>query len=158
MKKQNKTELAGGLGISRTTLDKYLQMPGAPKGERGKYDAEKVAKWIKDNAESQSSQSRVDPQIASLRARELKAKCERLEFRLAQDRGEFIAKAKIGPALSNAHLAMRTALQRKFEGELAPKLPLLNRENQIEEIRNAIDSICDLFSENLKEWYQCKAN
>jgi hypothetical protein len=155
---QNKTDLAGGLGISRTTLDRYLQMPGAPTAQRGKYDAEAVARWIRDNAESQSSQSRVDPEISQLRARELRAKCERLEFKLAQDRDDFIPRAKLGPALDNAHLAMRTALQRKFENEIGPKLPILRPEDQMAEIRAAIDFICETFNSNLKQWYQSKTN
>ena len=156
--KLNKTELASNLGISRTTLDRYLQMDGAPKGERGKYDGEAVSRWIRDHAESQATQGKTDPEIASLRARELRAKCERLEFKLAQDRGDFIARAKIGPALNNAHLAMRSALQRKLENELGPKLPMLKPEDQMEEIRNAVDSICEIFSQNLKLWYQPKTN
>jgi hypothetical protein len=155
---QNKTNLASGIGISRTTLDKYLAIDGAPVAENGKYDPAKVVEWIKANADHESVSERADPEIRKLKKRELTSKCERLEFKLAQDRGEFIAWSKIGPALDNAHTAMRAELQRKLEQELGPKLPFMRPEDQMAELRTTVDSLCETFNKSLSVWYQAKTN
>lgn len=83
-----------------------------------------------------------------------RAKRELAEEELKVFRGTKIERAKVGPALRNAHLNMRAELQTKFENELGPKLPLLKPEDQMREIRNAVDAICDIFSQNLSQWYQ----
>lgn len=83
-----------------------------------------------------------------------KAKRELAEEELKAYRGEKIDWQKVSVALRNAHTNMRAALQLKLESEIGPKLPMLKPEDQMNEIRKAVDDICDIFSNNLGKWYQ----
>ena len=81
-----------------------------------------------------------------------KAKRELAQEALAEQRGKYVSKSEIGPALRNISLHQRAVLQRKFEQELGPQLAGLTTLEILEKIRPAVDEICTLFREGVSGW------
>jgi hypothetical protein len=73
---------------------------------------------------------------------------EELKVRL----GKSIAREEVGAALENASASMAAALRMIFEQEIAPKLPLLKPDEQLNLIQDGVDRVCEVFNENMKPW------
>lgn len=73
-----------------------------------------------------------------------------------RDRGRelYVLKADIGPALKNISSNQRATLQRKLEGELAPKLAGLKTPEIIVRVRAAVDEICKIFQDGARKWME----
>ncbi len=81
-----------------------------------------------------------------------KAKRERAQEDLAEFRGQYVAKADIGPALRNISLHQRAVLQRKLEQELGPNLAGLTTLEILARIKQAVDEVCHIFREGVGGW------
>jgi hypothetical protein len=92
---KTKLELAKRLGLSRGTLDGYICRADAPERGPDGWDLERVAGFIARHARGDSTAAKTSQSIGEARAREIGLRCERLEFKLQQDRGEWVLKSKI---------------------------------------------------------------
>ncbi len=81
-----------------------------------------------------------------------KSRADISEWTDAQNRGEYIRKSVIGPALRNISLHQRATLLRKFEQELSPKLAGRTTIEILSEVRAACDEICRIFSDSTRKW------
>jgi hypothetical protein len=146
-----KKVIAAELKISRTTLDRYLEMDGAPKEKPAGWDFAAVSKFISEKSKTTATSSKSNPQMAELKLRELQLRCDRLAHKLETERGLHIAKASIGPSLRNAHDHWRAEFQ-KAEQELPARL--VNRtENEIaKELRQRHDKIFAYLEANTRQW------
>lgn len=97
-----KLPLARVLGISRTTLTKYLDRPGAPRPDSsGAYDVEKARVYcIRRAARAVAGNTTVKESPADkLRTHRLQILTQREEFRFKKEMGEFIEKKRVIPTL-----------------------------------------------------------
>lgn len=147
-----KKAIAAALKISRTTLDRYLEMEGAPKETDKGWDFAAVSKFISAMAKTSAAGAKSNPQLAELKMRELRLKCDRLAHKLETERGLFIPKSVIGPALRNLALHFRATLQRKAEQELPARL--VNRtELEIgKEMKFFTDDVLGIFEQGTRQW------
>ncbi len=147
-----KKAIAAALKISRTTLDRYLEMPGAPKeGPKG-WDFERVSKWISENASSSASTSKSNPVLAELKIRELKIKCDRLLHKLEVERGNYVPTSVVGPALRNLSLHHWATLRRKLEQELPARLVNRTELEIVKEMKLCVDELCGIFAKGTRQW------
>jgi predicted DNA-binding transcriptional regulator AlpA len=147
-----KKDLAARLGITRPTLDSYLNMKGAPRPKRGlhDYDEEEVAAWVKENAGSEKTSAKVDPQIKDLKARELKLKCERLEVQIKKEKDKYFERDKLGPLLYNLSIHQRNVLQ-KNERDLANIITGITPQ-QLAVLKESTDRVCRIMREGIREF------
>src|SRR5690349_14969679 len=85
-----KLALSKRLEISRTTLNRYLGLPGAPGRGRGGYDLAAVADFIATQSHSEITQAKTNSEIARLKAREIALRCERLKLALDVEMGKYV--------------------------------------------------------------------
>lgn len=115
-----KKELAAELGISRVTLDDYLNRPDppAPKPDNNQaYSVEDVAAYIAAN----STKAAVSPAMRKMREARERIRLEREEMELAELRGQLIDKSMIAPAIAAVMTQLTTDLVDVFENELPTK-------------------------------------
>lgn len=151
MARLNKKDLADALGITRPTLDTYLEMDGAPKRVNGGYDPEEVAAFVKLHAGSEKTHAKVDPAIRELKKRELKLKCDRLEHQIKKDKDRYVEKAKLGPLLYNLGVFQRSLLQQKLERDLANLIHGITPQI-IAHLRETTDGVCAQWREGVKDF------
>lgn len=149
-----KKAIAAALKISRTTLDRYLEMEGAPREGPDGWDFGKVSKWIATKARTTAATSKSNPELAALKIRELKIKCDRLAHKFEVEKGLHIQKSVVGPALRNLALHHRATLQRKLENELPARLVNRTELEILQEMKNTVDDICGVFEEGTKQWME----
>lgn len=114
---RTKAELASRLGIARNTLDRFLAMPGAPDKSADGYDLAAVTEFVAENAKRESTAAAGHKKIASLRAREISLRCDRLALKLACERGELIEVAKVAQIMSRVLPPAALLLQRRLIDE-----------------------------------------
>jgi hypothetical protein len=153
-KLRTKKAIAAALHISRTTLDAYLDKPGAPKEGPNGWDFAKVSRWISKTAKNTATTAKSNPELAALKIRELQLKCDRLAHKLETEQGLYIAKADIGPALHNLALNMRSLFQRKAENEMAPRLAGRTELEITAEMKRLVDDVCEINEEGIREWLE----
>jgi hypothetical protein len=113
-----KKELAQELGISRPTLDEYLDQEGAPKpDENGTYSVEDAGLWVANNSVTAGSSK----EMRRLREALMRIRVEAEEIDLAKNRGKLVDKATIEPQLAVATTTIVSELQKVFEDELPSK-------------------------------------
>jgi hypothetical protein len=115
-----KTELAKELGISRVTLDEYLNRPDAPQADdAGAFSVEDTASYIAVNGVKAVNST----EMRRLKEARERIRVEREELELAELRGRLVDKATIEPQIAAVCTLLVTTLQQIFEGELPPKYP-----------------------------------
>ena len=113
-----KTELAKELGISRVTLDEYLNRPDAPQpDEAGAYSVEDTASYIAVNGVKAVNSA----EMRRLKEARERIRVEREELELAELRGRLINKSQIEPQVAVICSTFVNELQRVFEWELPDK-------------------------------------
>lgn len=117
-----KITLAEKLGVSRPTLDKYLEMDGAPGPDAEKtYDVEEVLKWVGAHAE-QSGADITDkekvPTLNNWRAMKLELECEKLRHLLEVERGDYISKREAAATILPLMTELDALIKQKYELEL----------------------------------------
>lgn len=115
-----KMDLARELGISRVTLDGYLnrKTPPPPKpDDKRRYSVDEVAKYIADN----STKAVSSEEMRKLRERMLSIQVEREHLELETLRGRYIPKGEIEPAIAAFVGQLTEDLRLKFEMELPAK-------------------------------------
>lgn len=115
-----KTALAAELGISRPTLDEYLNRidPPPPKpDEEGAYSVEDTASYIAVNGVKAVNSA----EMRRLKEARERIRVEREELELAELRGRLIDKSKIEPQVAVVCTTITTEMQRIFEQELPGK-------------------------------------
>ena len=133
-----KQDLAARLGIARTTLDKFLSLPGAPaKSERGwAYDA--VLAHIAKHAEGEEMLTKTTSEIRSLKAKEIRIRTERALHRLSVDRGEFLPVRVFVEKMLGFAGGLNAMLTQK-----ANELPAILAGKDIPAIRGILDRVFD---------------
>jgi hypothetical protein len=96
--------------------------------------------------------ARVDPDFRALKVRELALKCERLAVALARERGDYIEKAVLVPALRNVAPHQRAVLQRKLEQELPARLAGRTEGEIQQELQRTVDDLCAIHREGMQQW------
>ena len=107
MTKTEKTKrgVADAIGISRTTLDRYLKMDGAPKPGRDGWSISALDKFVAAHGSERIAAKR-DPEMRKLKLRELAARVASLEHRNGVSQGKYmpvseyqrIVRSKVGNA------------------------------------------------------------
>lgn len=115
-----KGDLAAELGISRVTLDEYLNRtdppPPKPDGD-GAYSVEDTASYIAVNGVKAVNSA----EMRRLKEARERIRVEREELELAELRGRLIDKSKIEPQVALVCTTITTEMQRIFEQELPGK-------------------------------------
>jgi hypothetical protein len=123
-----------------------------PAPHRGQYQAwPAIAGLFKYHREQLAKK---DDELAVENKKLAKAKRRKAETELAILENGLVEKAEIRPALRNVAVQQRAVLQRKLEQELAPNLAGLKTVDICERMTNAVDEICGIFEEGIKEWVQ----
>lgn len=143
-----KKDLAQTLGITRPTLDGYLNRtdppPPVPDKDRA-YDLNEVAAYIAANAANPTSTEA----IRRLRENLLKTQAEDAEMDLAVKRGRLIDKAAIEPGVSEIQTWWSAKLQAVFEGELPRKYEGKSTIDRQKLNADAIDRLMREFKERM---------
>lgn len=112
-----KISLAEKLGITRPTLDKYLEMEGAPQPDEDKsYDVDAVAKFIEDRAPN--TMGKDVSYLNDLKAQKLVLECEKLRDQIARDQGDFISKKEAAATIIPLMAELDALMKQKYELEL----------------------------------------
>ena len=82
----------------------------------------------------------------------MRAKRQTAEEELARVRGLYVEKARIEPAIRNVCLHQRAVLQRMLEQELPARLVGKTTIEINQEMRNSVDTICQVFREGVRQW------
>jgi hypothetical protein len=82
------------------------------------------------------------------RTRRMEAQADREHLKADAERGKFISKEVIGPALRNLSLNQRFCLERKLESELAARIP----KEFHPQLSAAVDEICAAFHNGVRAW------
>jgi hypothetical protein len=113
-----KTALAMLLGVSRTTLTKYLAMPGAPKPDNAcRFSLEPVKRWIEERAPRAGE----SPGTKRLRAERLRLQTAAIRRDLDALRLRHVAREEIEPTLKSVLLTLRQELELWFLEKLPPR-------------------------------------
>lgn len=139
----NKVALAKKLGVTRTTLDTYLNRPGAPQPVAGAgYDFDAVVEFVAANGvRTETAQSA--PDLRALKVEELRLKCDRLKLALDRERGLVLLKDEVRRVWL-AHLQQFRAVTFASPSELAPALhgqPIVEIEARLKENYAALFAI-----------------
>jgi len=121
-----------------------------PLPDRGRYDAAAAIAGLFRHFREQLSKK--NSELVQEQRRLAKAKRETVEEELAILRAEYVKKSSIGPALRNISLHQRAKLQFKLESELAPTLAGLHALEIRSKMAAAVDDVCQVFREGVKEW------
>jgi hypothetical protein len=114
---KTKEKLAERLQISRPTLRKYLTRDGAPRPDARGWEVEAVADYISKVAEAESTAIKASDDLRSLRARELRLRCERLAFLLGVERRKYVLTDDVRAAIMRIGKAVDTILEQKLVSE-----------------------------------------
>lgn len=143
-----KKDLAQMLGISRPTLDGYLnrmEPPPPVRGKDGTFDVDEVAAYIAANGATPTSSEA----IRKLRERLLRTQAEDAEVDLAERRGRLIDKATIEPGIAEIQAWWLAKLQAVFEGEIPRKLEGLTTVQRQALLAGAVDRVFREFKERM---------
>lgn len=110
-----KIDLARQLGISRVSVDKYLNRDGAPSPDKHfRYSVEEVAAFI---AKQKNEDSKVKG-AAHWSAELSRLKCEQLAEQIARERGDFIEKNEAKKVIVPLMTELGEMMQARFVREL----------------------------------------
>ena len=121
-----------------------------PPPVEGKYEFEATVRGLFTYYQESKAPSKLKQEQHAL----TKARRETAEEELAILRGEYVRTALIGPALLNCSMQQRSVLQRKLEGELAPKLAGKSYPEIRALICSVVEEVCGIFREEIKKWMQ----
>ncbi len=116
-----KVALAKRLGVSRPTLDVYLNQAGAPKQGRDRaYDVEAVLKWIEAHAREvgADAKGKGGPTYNEARTQKMMLEVENLRSEMERKRGDFIAKKEAEATIVPLMAELDALMKQKFELEL----------------------------------------
>ena len=133
-----KRQLAKRLGVTRTTLDTYLAMDGAPKEEtdRHEYRVKAVEMFIADHASMSVGNERRT--LNSIKARKLESDAQMAEMDLAIKRRDYIPVKEIEPAVAAFNAQLTAKLEIEFVHVLPPKCKRMSEVEIQEWCREAI--------------------
>lgn len=101
--------------MARSSLDKFLSLVDAPKPDKAKtYDVLAVTEFIGAN----STRAGEKDAIKALRAKKLGLECERIALELNVERGNFVPRSEIVPAIARLWGELHALCRQKFEFEL----------------------------------------
>lgn len=122
-----KITLAEKLDISRPTLDKYLEIEGAPQMDADKtYSVEEVAKWVEQHAGAMGAPLKRDgnqsrdgkPTLNELKAEKLTLECTKLRHAIEVERGDYISKKEAAATIIPLMQELDALIKQKYELEL----------------------------------------
>ncbi|GAB4164762.1 MAG: hypothetical protein Fur0032_01030 [Terrimicrobiaceae bacterium] len=119
------THLAAVLGVTRQTIHNWHNVEGCPTPRsNGKY---LVSEWAAFGREVSTAPAMQGTDKLSLEARKLKAQCEKLEFWLAVDRGEFTSNHVIAEEIRRLVHETETVIRSELEKHMPPEIRKKNR-------------------------------
>lgn len=144
--------LAGVLGISRRSIQLWRKKFSGeiPKNRtNGDYDVVAWRAFVKRKGlKEHPEEADTDPQDAddmdSLKKRDLRARAEEREFKLAVLRGDYIAADEVKESIAALVAETIKMLRDKFENELPPVCAGLDAVRIRAEASRAIDDVCEL--------------
>lgn len=143
-----KTELHKELGISRPTLDKYLNMEGAPIPDtQSAYDLEQVANFI---AQIKNEEGKIKGKNY-WESEKARLHCEKLLHELAVQRGEYISKSEASKTIIPIMAELGQLLKQKFELELPSRYQGKDRIECAQLNADAIDYLIRRFRSGVKD-------
>ena len=119
-----KAELAKSLGISRPTLDKWMQATGAPEhAADGRHSVLEWKRWMRETGRSfgDSEEGEQGSEVERLTAKGLALRNRKIEIEIAQREGELIERDVVVQDITQAAIAVRRELYR-MASEVAPQL------------------------------------
>src|SRR5260370_22049310 len=119
---KTKIQLAKTVGISRSTLDRYLTLPGAPHPTRKGWALDAVVHFVNEHASREETALAGNDDLRALRAREIRLRCERAQLKLDDETGKLISAAEAKGWLIAAIEKQKHLLSLKLRNELPPKL------------------------------------
>ncbi len=120
VQRMGKTNLAVELGITRRTLDEYLNRSDPPPPQPdadGEYSVEDTATYIAVNG----AKAVTSAEMRRLREARERIRVEREEMELAELRGRLVDKETIEPQIAAACAIFGAALRQIFESEMPAK-------------------------------------
>lgn len=142
-----KNHLAGELGISRVTLDKYLNQDGAPHPDKAlTYSIEETAQWIASQRQQESKlrgKSYWEAEMTRL-------KCERLAEEIARERGDWIHKTDASKTIVPLMRELSELMQQKFVRELPSRYKGHDAIECAQMNADACDAIAKRFRDGIK--------
>jgi terminase small subunit / prophage DNA-packing protein len=146
----NREEMAGILGISPTTLDRYVAL-GCPISSRGtvrreyRFNSAQVIAWRDERkAAALAAENPAAATVTDAKKRHAMAVAELVELKLAERRGQMIAIDDVLPAISEQLAAVRSRLL-AMPGRLAQSVAAMSDPLAVERAVN--DEIISALSE-----------
>lgn len=119
------THLAAALGVTRQTIHNWQKVEGCPlPRSNGKY---LVSEWAAFGKVISTAPAMKGTDKAALEARKIKAQCEKLEFWLAVDRGEYTSNEVIGAEIRRLVHETETVIRDELETKMPPDIRKRNR-------------------------------
>ena len=143
---KNFVELAGVLGVTRQSLNKWKKIGEAPESKPN--GLHEVAAWreFMHRHDFQSTNPATDEETA-LRARKLLAEVEERELKVAVRKGLYVTVEEVRRTWTTQIGRATALLRNKFESELPPILSGLDATGIQEECRKAIDEVLTVLHE-----------
>jgi hypothetical protein len=92
-------------------------MPGAPGKVNGAWDLDAVLEFVASHAAKESTSAKVSSDVATLKAREIELRCERMRFHLDLDRGKYLELSQVEQQVRELIAGQLRILRQKLEGE-----------------------------------------
>lgn len=140
--------LAGILGVSRRSIQLWRKKyPDIPKNRtNGNYDVVAWREFVKRKGLKENSEVEDDDEedIDSLKKRDLRARAEEREFKLAILRGDYLHKEDVQEGITALVAEAIKLLRDKLENELPPVCAGLDAVRIRAETSRVVDAICEL--------------
>lgn len=119
------THLAGALGVTRQTIHNWQKLDDCPKARsNGKH---LVSEWAAFGREVSTAAAMQGEDKQALEARKLKLQCEKLEFWLAVDRGEYTPNDVISEEIRRLAHETETVIRDELETRMPKSIKTKNR-------------------------------
>ena len=137
---------AKGLDVPLALLKKAKRM-GAPGFRASRVYADELLPWLRDHADEAGSDKK-----ERLEIRRLKASCERMEFALAVERGEFVPVPSVAELFAGVGTAQLALLRQKLENEYP--VACAGQEAAVIRVygKRLVDDICVRMQKLISEW------
>lgn len=138
-------ELAVCLDVTRESIRKWRQKPGAPKpGPDGRHNVTDWLAFIKEQCEQggiRTPETWKDADYYELKNREVWLKCEKLQVALEKERGDLVPVSDVQTEIVRCGTHIRNTLRQKFENDLPPRLVGMEAGEIQKVMRDSLDEV-----------------
>jgi hypothetical protein len=146
----NTASLSDLSGYSRSSLYDFAARKVLPAPDNDQWEAaatiRALIKYLREGKDADA--------YRTARTKRMQAQADRERTRADFERGLYLPKSEIGPALRNLSLHQKAKLQHKLESELAPKLAGLNPLEIQAHMAQAVDEIVSVFRNGVRDWME----